>query len=48
MYFADKTHGEGTPFLNFALGMCHFLNPSLFEIQDCLMLANGSKMQGKE
>ena len=48
MYFADKTHGEGTPFLNFALGMCHFLNPSLFEIQDCLMFTDGSNMPGKE
>lgn len=49
MYFAHKTHGKGAPFLNFFfLGMCHFLNPRLFEIQDCLMLTNGSKMQGKE
>ena len=34
--------------MNFVLGMCHFLNPSLFEIQDCLMLTNGSKMQHLE
>ena len=32
----------------FILGMCHFLNPSLFEIQEYLMFTNGSSMPGKE